>query len=103
VCPSRLSTGSSKAKPDDTISENGGTRPPRGAVWLRHQCDIDKGAQPMSICRQNGAADFSQLPQISATAGPGINRPPGRPPIAWSRSSSKRLPARLRWPASDTA
>jgi hypothetical protein len=47
-------------------------------VWLLHQCDIDKGDQPMSIGRQNGAAKFSQPKQILATAGPELNRPPGR-------------------------
>jgi hypothetical protein len=43
----------------------------------------------MSIGRQNGAANFSQPRQISARAGPQINRPPGRSNP--SRRSRERL------------
>jgi len=48
------------------------------------KCDLDKGDQPMSIGRKNGAATFSQPKQAGSK-----NRPPGR----WIYSPSWSMPA----------
>jgi len=74
VCPSRLSTASSRARCDDTISKMEETDLVGERSRSGRKCDIDKGDQPMSICRQNGAAKFRQPKQISTTASLELNR-----------------------------
>jgi hypothetical protein len=78
VSPSRLSTGSPRARRDDTISkmqepDRLGERSGSGTNAIS-----TRGAQQMSIGRQNGAPKFRQPRQISARADPEINCPPGR-------------------------